>query len=191
MTNAAVVGGLGFTGAPASASSCAMRPSKAHPPPLQCAQSFSTQVGANRMRAAGAACVCAAARTLSSAASVVAKTRSLASCGLLSAGSPTRSAGAPGQRMALIGAPAAIAARRARGHRKKRQRIKSFGFSCFQRATPAAVASAVLQPAGGKSSSKWTTPRAAVAVASREPTNRSSCFAFRVITWQNPQRRPP
>jgi hypothetical protein len=52
--------------------------------------------------------------------------------------------------MALIGEPARIAARRARGNRKKRQRITSFGFSCFQRATPAAVASAVLQPATGK-----------------------------------------
>lgn len=183
--------GLGFTGAPALASSCAIRPSNAHPPPLQWAQSFSTHVGANRMRAAGAACVCAAARKLSSAASVVAKTFSLASCGLLSAGSPKRSAGAPGQRMALIGESARIAARRARGHRKKRQRISSFSFSCLPRATPAAVASAFCGPLRGKSSSKWTTPRAAIAVGDAEPTNRRSCFAFRVITWQNRQRRPP
>jgi hypothetical protein len=93
--------------------------------------------------------------------------------------------------MALIAEPAAIAARRARGQNKKRQRIKSFGFSCFQRATPAAVASAVLQPARGKVVIQMDDGESHGRIASRAPTNRSSCFAFCVITWQNPQRRPP
>ncbi|PPC89978.1 MAG: hypothetical protein CTY36_15260 [Methylocystis sp.] len=93
--------------------------------------------------------------------------------------------------MALIGEPAAIAARRARSHRKKRQRITSFGFSCFQRATPAAVASALLQPARGKVVIQMDDAASLRRIASRAPTNHSSCFAFHAITWQNPQRRPP
>jgi len=79
-----------------------MRPSSSQPLTPQCAQSFSTQAGANRARAVGAPCG-RPARKPSSAASVVAKALALASRALLLRASPIISAGTPGQRMALIG----------------------------------------------------------------------------------------